>query len=289
MKLEKIITLANAHVRIPFLALERSLRAVGCDLPLWVIPYNEERFELPQGSSWWELKELNAWLTSQGGRPHKRKYACLLEERYQFIDTDAIFLTNPESFLSPFEGFVTSCGHWHNPGETQTPETRAIFHKKSTVWQSRVFNTGQFACDQKLYTSFQSLKTTAEKPEHIDACLKNRFHEQPGLNLLVALSEAPITNITLPPYNIESTWAGDYGDHYERYWNNEAQKPYLIHWAGKKPDGSSAIDQLLFNFLTQEEKQSFIEQIRQELARQSYIRTIARKAKAAYKAFCETP
>ena len=40
MKLEKIITLASAPVRLRLLAMVRSLRAVGCQLPVWVIPYS---------------------------------------------------------------------------------------------------------------------------------------------------------------------------------------------------------------------------------------------------------
>ena len=33
--------------------MERSLRAVGCDLPLLVIPYDEDLFELPPNAEWW--------------------------------------------------------------------------------------------------------------------------------------------------------------------------------------------------------------------------------------------
>jgi hypothetical protein len=49
MKIEKIITLANNKVRLRFLAMERSLRATGCQLPLLVIPYDDKLFELPGG------------------------------------------------------------------------------------------------------------------------------------------------------------------------------------------------------------------------------------------------
>jgi hypothetical protein len=38
MKIDKIISMANQKVRLRFLAMERSLRATGCQLPLWVIP-----------------------------------------------------------------------------------------------------------------------------------------------------------------------------------------------------------------------------------------------------------
>src|SRR5437764_440818 len=57
MKLERIITLANRKFRVRFAAMERSLRAVGCALPISVIPYDNERFDLPKNSEWWECPE----------------------------------------------------------------------------------------------------------------------------------------------------------------------------------------------------------------------------------------
>ena len=198
MKLDKIITLANEQVRIPLLAFERSLRNVGCELPLWVIPYDENTFELPSNAHWWEVREVTHWIRHHEGRPHKRKYQCLLEGNYHFIDTDAIILRNPETVLAPLDGFITSCCHWNNPGDTLTPESQAIFERSTTVWQNLVFNTGQFACDRVLYPDFKTLKQTAEDPELIETCLKNPFHEQPGLNLLAHRSKAP--SPTLPSH-----------------------------------------------------------------------------------------
>jgi hypothetical protein len=42
MEIDRIITMASQSVRIQFLAFERSLCAVGCDLPLLVIPYEQD-------------------------------------------------------------------------------------------------------------------------------------------------------------------------------------------------------------------------------------------------------
>ncbi len=41
MDIDRIITMASQGVRIQFAAFERSLRAVGCDLPLLLIPYDK--------------------------------------------------------------------------------------------------------------------------------------------------------------------------------------------------------------------------------------------------------
>ncbi len=72
MKIDKIISMANEKVRLRFLAMERSLRAVGCQLPLLVIPYDDNLFELPEGSTWWEIPEITSWLKAQKSRPVMR-------------------------------------------------------------------------------------------------------------------------------------------------------------------------------------------------------------------------
>ncbi|MFM6609824.1 MAG: hypothetical protein ACKPJQ_10410, partial [Dolichospermum sp.] len=229
MKIDKIISLANQNVKLRFLAMERSLRDNGCDLPLLVIPYDDNLFDLPKGSTWWEIPEIIHWLDREKSHPMMRKYQCLTIKNYQFVDSDVCFLRNPQNVLEPFSGFITSCGHWHNPGETYTEQSLDLMLMKTTAWQSRVFNAGQFACDQELYDT-QSLITTAIQPEFVNTCVKFPHHDQPGLNMLVFSSGVKITNLTLPPVYMESTWAGDYPVQYEHYWTDSDRKPYLIHW-----------------------------------------------------------
>lgn len=253
MKLEKIITLANENTRLRFLAMERSLRATGCQLPLWVIPYDDRKFKLPSYAEWWELDNVLQWLKANSAHKVMRKYQCLLESNYQFIDSDVIFLKNPEPILSSFSGFITSCGHWHNPEHTYTNEVLQFFDQQTTIWQQKVFNSGQFACDKVLY-DFQNLKRIAGEPEYKKTCINFKYHEQPGLNLLVNLSGISITNITLQPYYMESTWAGDYkDDNYARFWKDDNHKPYIIHWAGCDMSINRPIDKLFLDYLTKTE------------------------------------
>ena len=255
MQLQKIISMANQNTRLRFLAMEKSLRATGCNLPLWVIPYDEKTFELPGNCIWWENKSITGWLDANHAHKVMRKYQCLLESNYQFVDSDVIFLRSPENVLQDFPGFITSCGHWHNTAHTTTKEVLQYFNKMTTVWQQKVFNTGQFACDEALY-DFDNLKKTAEQPDYKPACIDFKFHEQPGLNLLVNLTGVSVTNITLQPYYMESTWAGDYkDDNYERFWKNEERKPYIIHWAGCEMNVNRPIDELFLDFLTNNEKE----------------------------------
>ena len=46
--------MASKAVRLDFIAMERSLRATGCDVPIKIIPFDSSRFELPENSSWLE-------------------------------------------------------------------------------------------------------------------------------------------------------------------------------------------------------------------------------------------
>lgn len=264
MKLEKIITLANKRVRLPFLAFERSLRATGCDLPLLVIPYDDNTFDLPDNADWWKEPEFIEWVDANGQRPVMRKYQVLLESNYQFLDTDAVFLRNPEATLESLEGWINSCCHWNNPAETTTEESRIILRKRSSTWAREIFNTGQFACDRQLYTC-ESLIAVCEDPIIRRIVLENPFHEQPGINILVHLSGINITNLTLPPYCMESTWAGDYTeDQFESTWTTAERKPYLLHWAGRKMDGSLPIDSLALNYLTDDERKTWLKQLSEE-------------------------
>lgn len=259
MKLDKIITLANQNSKVRFLAMERSLRATGCDLPLWVIPYDDKLFDLPENAIWWRVDEVLDWLKSYDAHPMMRKYQCLLTENYQFIDSDVIFLKNPINVLKQFSGFITSCGHWKATDGTLTVQSKMLLTSLTTNWQRNVFNAGQFACDKALF-SFNQLKELAEKND--ETCLRFKFHDQPGLNLLVNLSKYPIVNLTLPPWNMESTWAGDYLDEYfEKFWTDDTVKPYLIHWAGHSHNYFFPIHKLVEQYLTSDEKSELISQI----------------------------
>ena len=287
MKIDKIISLANRKVRLMFLAMERSLRATGCQLPILVIPYDDHLFELPEGSSWWEVPEITNWLKGEKAHPLMRKYQCLTTSNYQFVDTDICFLRSPEEVLQPLTGFITSCGHWHNTGHTCTSESQRWVANRTTVWQRQVFNSGQFACDRSLYT-VETLKSVAMHPDFIETCIRFPHHEQPGLNLLVWNSRIEISNLTLPPVRMESTWAGDYTNEYECYWTDIQRKPYLIHWAGQKPGNSNRpIDQIFYNFLTKVEKSEWEEQMKnwklQESSKNHSLRAVARRVKQSIK------
>lgn len=285
MRLENIVTLSNIKFRLRFLAMERSLRAVGCDLPLLVIPYDGTRFDLPKNSEWWEMTSITNWLTHAKAHPAMRKYQCLTIPNFQFVDSDICFLRNPAEVLEPLSGFITSCGHWHNPGHTYSPDSLAILKTQSTTWQKSIFNSGQWACDKALF-SVQELKDRAEQPGFRPTCLSLKFADQAGINMLVHSTNTSITNLTLPPHNMQSTWAGDYDTGgYKSYWKTEQETPYLIHWAGVNMRVHRPIHEIFHQFLSQEEFAEWKTQLKSEWeARHTIARQTRRFAQTARRA-----
>lgn len=259
MKLDKIITLANKQVKIQFLAMERSLRATGCSLPIWVIPFNDEKFELPDNAFWWEDEALLMWTKEHNIFEMCRKYQCFLTNNYQYVDSDIIFIRNPEKVLAPHQGFISSCTHWNNPDHTYNAESRSYFKSKSTIWQQGVFNAGQFACDRQLYSVEKLKKVCLGKYRKTLMDQINIYKDQVAINLLVHLTGISVTNLTLPPFNMQSTWAGDYAQEgfEKKYWLEAAKIPYIIHWAGVPKYKKIAINTYFYKYLTETEKREW--------------------------------
>jgi hypothetical protein len=273
MHLDRIVGLANKKSKLQFTAMERSLRASGCQLPLAVIPYDDDLFDLPKNSRWWKLPELWDWLRGEQAHPMMYKYQCLTIKNYQYVDCDICFLTNPEKALEPYSGWVVACTDWNKPQWTYTEASANVMYRKSSTWQRSVFNAGQFACDRALY-ALSELQDVIMRPDMVDTCLRYEMHDQPGMNLLVFNAKVPVTNLTLPPYQMQSTWAGDYPGEYQHLWADEARKPYLIHWAGPTLGWDRPINEIFYSFLTRAERAEWDEQQR--------VRRL--KAAAAYRA-----
>lgn len=264
--------------------MERSLRATGCDLPLKVIPYDDNLFDLPKGATWWEMPEMSQWLRENSIKPALRKYQCLTIGNYQFVDSDVCFIKDPVAALEPHTGFITSCGHWRDPNHIVTDDFGPVYSQRGTMWQQYIFNSGQFACDRPLYT-FEALKATVTSGPFRNTCFNPVLPDQGAINLLVLMSEVPIYNVTLPPCRMESTWAGDYTGDYKPFWADEARTPYLIHWAGVLPEIERPIHDIFEQYLTREEKAEWDEEVRQAAEKRAKsarsMRNVARKSKRA--------
>jgi hypothetical protein len=269
-----IISLASEGVRLQYLAMERSLRAVGCDLDIKVIPFNSQLFKLPKGSTWWADLEMQDWIKSSGSKPVMVKYQCLKASHYAYFDADICFLRNPLDIISGISGgMIVADTDWNKPQWTYTPESQEILQRKSSTWLKNVFNTGHFACDQALYTHDELVSICIK---YHQTCLDYPYHEQPGINLLVGLKDIPVINLTLPPYNMESTWVGDYYyPDYQKLWTAET-KPYFLHWAGPCYSWDRPPNEIFFEYLTRAERQEWEEREIANAARieETYLKSL---------------
>ncbi|MEQ1841589.1 MAG: hypothetical protein ABL994_14370 [Verrucomicrobiales bacterium] len=205
--------MASPAVRLDFLVMERTLRATGCDLPLYVIPYTDEPFDLPENAQWLVDEKLFAHLAlHQSARPC-RKFLALTQSNAAFFDADIIHLRDPRKELDcmPTDDFVVADTEWNKARWTFSGATRRVYQRKSSLWLLDNFNTGFFAFEKPVLTRDQIFDFIAD-PEW-GRCTRKECviaGEQPGLNWLVHLSGRTVVNLCLPPRRMESTMAVDY-------------------------------------------------------------------------------
>ncbi|QDV66366.1 hypothetical protein Poly24_00500 [Rosistilla carotiformis] len=254
MVIDKIITLANERVRLQLNVLIRSLRNVGCDLPVWVIPYDDRTtFQLPEGCQWWANEELYQWIGRHGLSGNHRQFQTLTTSNFQYADVDIVFLADPRGVLESHTGLVTADTEWSKPFNVAVEHSKALYAKESSTWMLQRFNAGQFALDRKLYESTELIET-AESENCAATCIGSKQHAQPGVNLLVHQKGVKTTNLTLAPHNLQSTWAGDYPGEYDSIWGRRGQ-PYLIHYAGESiPYRDLPINRLFKEYLSSSER-----------------------------------
>ena len=113
-----------------------------------------------------------------------------------------------------------------------------------------------------MFPDLSALRRAAEDPAHASTCFYP-LADQSGVNLLRLVSGVPLTNLTMLPVGMESTWAGDYADaDYDRYWPDDLRRPYLIHWAGTPMHEERPIHELFYRYLSAGELEQWHAQVR---------------------------
>ncbi len=235
MNIYRIFTLANRQVALQFLAMERSLRQSGCDLPIQVIPFDDDLFALPKGSEWVVESAFFAKLDKLGAVSHCRKLLALTQPNAAFFDADIIHLENPENALALCESreeIIVADTEWMKARWTFTPETKALYQAQCSTWILRNFNTG-FFCQQEPVIALDSWTDLLD--DTLIELLRGHGPtpgEQSAINYLVFKSARVIRNLCLPPCEMESTMAVDYPEEYESLLYRSERRPFFIHFAG---------------------------------------------------------
>jgi hypothetical protein len=274
MKIDKIITMASPAVRLEFLVMERTLRATGCDLPLWVIPYKDEPFDLPPNASWLVDEELFATIARLRSARPCRKFLALTQSNAAFFDADIVHLRDLRSELDPLPGgvFAVADTEWNKARWTFSAATRREYQRKSSLWLLDNFNSGFFAFEEPILTQERILEFIADpqwgrstREESVTA------GEQAGINFLIHTSERPVLNLCLPPRRMESTMAVDYTESLEATLAEEYREdyqdlvsgpngPFFLHFAGGMHFTKSRIAEIFGKALTERERGVWLEQ-----------------------------
>lgn len=257
MKVDRIITMASEKVRLEFTAMERSLRATGCHLPLLVIPFDESRFPLPENAEWLTDDELFHSLSALDAVPVSRKYAALLQRNCAYFDSDIIHLRNPQEWLTdaPSNAFVVADTEWNKAKWTFTSETKALYQAETTLWLLRNFNAGFFSFETPPLSKSKLCELLAEPIlRKIIQGNSPTNGEQAGTNFIVWRCGLEVCNLCLPPHYMESTMALDYPPDFETHLRS-AYPPAFIHFAGEGRNLNASIAKLIFDHLTEIETQ----------------------------------
>jgi hypothetical protein len=261
MTIGKILVLANKNAELQLRVFLRSLRSVGCDLPVWIIPCGAADFELPTGCSWIKDSKLFSFLKEEAAHPLYFKYEALLQSQSAYFDTDIVVLRDPQEWLrgTPPDSFAVADTEWARNRWTFSVESRRFLRTLSSRWPLLTFNSGFFAFETPLY-EVEELMALIQSPGMRATCLDRKSSpvDQPAFNWLVLLKRRHIFNFNLPPQAMESTMVEDYEDPGDAAAVLSGPlAPAFLHFAGPAFEKSHFFTELFTSYLTAAEKREW--------------------------------
>jgi hypothetical protein len=264
VRVEKIILLANKRAELQLQVFVRSLRKVGCELPIWVIPCGQRDAELPRGCNWIEDSKLLSFLKLSSAHPLYCKYVALLQSNSAYFDTDIVIFREPSEWLkaAPSDSFAVADTEWAKNRWTFSDDSLRFLATLSSCWPLLTFNSGFFAFEDPLYEEDELIKII-QAPEYRRTCLERKSSpiDQPAMNWLVLRKQRRIFNFNLPEQNMESTMAVDYGNSRPETITSGAAAPAFLHFAGPVLQSNLPITELFTSFLTDAERKEWNAQI----------------------------
>jgi hypothetical protein len=270
MTIGKILVLANKNAELQLRVFLRSLRNVGSDLPVWIIPCGEADFEPPAGCQWIKDPKLFSFLKNEAAHPLYFKYETLLQSECAYFDTDIVVLRNPQEWLqvAPPDSFAVADTEWAKNRWTFSTESRRFLRALSSRWPLLTFNSGFFAFEAPLYEE-KELIALIQSPAMRATCLDRKTSpiDQPSFNWLVLLKQRNIFNFNLPPQTMESTMVEDYEDSSDAAaLLSTSSAPAFLHYAGPSFEKGHFLAELFTSYLTAAEKREWDANIQRKRA-----------------------
>ena len=264
MRVDKIIVLANKRAELQLRVFVRSLRKVGCQLPVRVIPCGDRDCQLPEGCEWVGDSKLFRFLQQNSAHALYSKYAALLQSHCAYFDTDIIFLREPCKWLesAPSDAFVVADTEWAKSRWTYSDDSLRFLEALSSCWRLYTFNSGFFAFEKPLYEEDELIEVI-QSPEFRGTCLERTTPpiDQPAMNWLVLRKQRKILNFNLPEQYMESTMVVDYGTSSAESVTSRSAAPAFLHFAGPRFQHDLPLNALFTSFFTPAEREQWDAQI----------------------------
>ncbi len=276
MRVDTIFALANKRAELQLWVFLRSLRKVGCELPVWVIPCGDRDFELPPECHWVEENsKLLSFLRRQSADPLYGKYFVLLQSNCAYFDTDIVFLSEPRKWLeaAPSDSFAVADTEWAKNRWTYSDDSLRFLKELSSCWPLYTFNSGFFAFERPLYEEGE-LMDLIQSPAYRGTCLERTVSpiDQPAMNWLVLRKGRRIFNFNLPEQYMESTMVVDYGTRSPESVRTRPAAPAFLHFAGPRFQDDLPLNELFTSFLTPAEREEWLAQVEERRRASGWLR-----------------
>ncbi|MCU0547892.1 MAG: polysaccharide pyruvyl transferase family protein [Leptolyngbya sp. Prado105] len=249
-----IYIVANDKVTENAIALLNSIRLFDPEIPVYLIPFNDEYHYVLEVLNRLHRVELFPdmalleRLTSRVGEIFERDFLKLpnkmrklaawfgILDEFIYIDTDIVVFDRIAETLNYLSRCDFFCCDYHYASEGLSnifsPMVRDNIFTREALQD--VFNSGFWGsrkgviCEEQLY---EVLKDCAQHPEYFD--FTQGVTDQPILNYLVLKCFDRRMNLVKPPENAPGSWAGSkHFEHRQYVLYDRGQKLNYLHWAG---------------------------------------------------------
>lgn len=260
-----IYLVANRRSQFESNNLIDSIRRCGCNLPIHVIPFDENPAVLDK--RWGGVEQLSmadfpaeglAFFEELKGRHRQchpgllRRFLCWFGEFDEFLysDNDVVALMNWEELFPYLENHdvVHADYEFTTGGKFNLRDPRRFEELMGAGSLEAALTSGHFLCRRSPQHPADLLAGLAWMEEHRDLLI---WQDQVLLHVTLLVAQWRVLNLCKPPHHWASTWAGDYEDVLELVRTIQVERRPIshMHYSGKIGTGTRPIDELLWSSL----------------------------------------
>lgn len=251
-----IYIVANNRVAEQAIALLKSIRLHDSEVPVWLIPFNEDYQEIAEilGSKhdvqlWSDLEFLERFTQKIAATfpgdflalPNKmRKLVAWFGplEEFLYIDADIIVFEKIAQVLDNLSEYGFICCDYHHSGRGLQDIFSPLVREQGIFTEAQladVFNSGFWASKKGTISEGQMYDLLLEAARHREYFdFSSQVTDQPILNYLVLKSIPDRLNLVKTPEGAAGSWAGSvHFTEVDRILYDRGKRLKYLHWAGK--------------------------------------------------------